>query len=236
MVNKRIYDLSCNEEEFNKAKPFYKNVLKESGYTTSLKYTIPYENNNKNSNRKILWFNPPFNQNVKTNICKIFIKLIKKRFPKDNKIYKIFDTNTTKLSYNCIPNMSRVIKQHNLHKQKYFHHHKPTKYVNITGEIQPAVHSTVNVLLETLFIKQFYQQPLILIHITAVVKISSFGTTNIQNHLATNIVKTIQNFLDLCGILEKGIHYDIPGVFLLMPQNKDMVQEDVMSVSQKSPS
>ena len=38
MINKRIYDLSCNEEEFNKAKPLYENALKGSGYTTSLKY------------------------------------------------------------------------------------------------------------------------------------------------------------------------------------------------------
>ena len=98
---------------FNKAKPLYKNALKESGYTTSLKYTTSYENNNRNSNRKILWFNAPFNQNVKTNICKIFIKLIKKRFPKDYKLYKIFGTNTTKLSYSCMPNMSSVLKQHN---------------------------------------------------------------------------------------------------------------------------
>ena len=37
MINKRIYDLPCNEEEFNEATPLYENALKESGYTTSLK-------------------------------------------------------------------------------------------------------------------------------------------------------------------------------------------------------
>ena len=113
MINKKIYDLSCNEEEFNKAKPPYKNALKGSGYTKSLKYTKPYENTNSNRNRKILWFNPPFSHNVKTNIGKIFIKLIKMHFPKDHKLRKIFNTSTIKLSYSCMPNMSSVIKQHN---------------------------------------------------------------------------------------------------------------------------
>ena len=99
MINKRIYDLSCHEEEFNKTKPLYENALKESGYTISLKYTKPYDNTNRNRNRKILWLNPPFGQNVKTNIVKIFIKLIKKHFPKDHKIHKIFTNNTNKMSY-----------------------------------------------------------------------------------------------------------------------------------------
>ena len=39
--------------------------------------------------------------------------------------------------------------------KKYFHHHSPIKYVNITGEIQPALHPTVNVLLKTLFITAY---------------------------------------------------------------------------------
>ena len=82
MINKRIYNLSCNKEEFNKAKPVYKNAVKESGYTTYLEHTTPYENTNRNRNQKILWFNPLFSQSIKTNIGKIFIKLIKKHFPK----------------------------------------------------------------------------------------------------------------------------------------------------------
>ena len=82
MISKRIYDLSCKEEEFTKAKPLYENAVKESGYTTSNKYIKPLENTNRNRNWKILWFNPPFSQNVKTNIGKIFIKLIKSIFPK----------------------------------------------------------------------------------------------------------------------------------------------------------
>ena len=32
MINKRLSDLSCNKEEFGKAKPLYEKSLHESGY------------------------------------------------------------------------------------------------------------------------------------------------------------------------------------------------------------
>ena len=38
MVNKRLSDLSCNEQEFNKAKPLYENALQDNGFNTSIKY------------------------------------------------------------------------------------------------------------------------------------------------------------------------------------------------------
>ena len=72
-INKIIYDLPCNKEEFNKTKPLYENGLKESGYITSLKYTTPYENTNRNRNQKIIWFIQHFSQNVKRNIRHYFI-------------------------------------------------------------------------------------------------------------------------------------------------------------------
>eukprot|EP00795_Rhopilema_esculentum_P006594 gene6594-biopygen8103 len=37
-INRRITDISCNESEFNKAKPIYENALKASGYPDTLKY------------------------------------------------------------------------------------------------------------------------------------------------------------------------------------------------------
>ena len=39
MINKRLSDLSCNEEEYEKPKPLYKAALNESGYNTTLTYT-----------------------------------------------------------------------------------------------------------------------------------------------------------------------------------------------------
>ena len=63
--------------------------------------------------RNIIWFNPSFTQNVKTNIGKIFLNLIKKHFPNHHRLHKIFNLNTIKLSYSCMSNMSSFIKQHN---------------------------------------------------------------------------------------------------------------------------
>ena len=36
MINKRLSDLSCNEEEYEKTKPLYETALNESGYKTTL--------------------------------------------------------------------------------------------------------------------------------------------------------------------------------------------------------
>ena len=113
MVNKRLSDLSGNEGEFNKAKPLYENALKDNGFNGSVKYAKDKAKSNRNKNRKIIWFNPPFSQSVKTNIGKTFIKLFKKNFPKHHKLKKIFNTNTLKLSYSCLKNISSIIKQHN---------------------------------------------------------------------------------------------------------------------------
>ena len=67
----------------------------------------------QNRKRKIIWSNPPFSKNVSTNIGKKFLNLINKHFPPQNKLHKIFNRNTLKLSYSCTKNMGRIIKSHN---------------------------------------------------------------------------------------------------------------------------
>ena len=77
MISKRISDISYNEGEFDKAAPVYNKALQESGYSK----TLVYQNEVKpkrNRNRKIIWFNPPYNKNVKTNVGKRFLELIDK--------------------------------------------------------------------------------------------------------------------------------------------------------------
>ena len=113
MINKRLSDLSCNEEEYEKAKLLYETALNESGYKTTLTYTKTTNVNNRNRARNIIWFNPACSQNVKTNIGETFLKLVKKHFPRGHKLYKIFNRNALKLSYSCMSSMSSVIKQHN---------------------------------------------------------------------------------------------------------------------------
>ena len=67
----------------------------------------------RNCSHNIIWFNPPFNKNVSTNVAKRFLNLIDEHFPKSNKLHAIFSRNTVKVSYSCTQNMSSMIKSHN---------------------------------------------------------------------------------------------------------------------------
>ena len=88
----------------------------KSRHTTKLTYTRPnHEQNNKRPKglHKIIWFNPPFNLDVSTNVAKIFLNLIEKHFPCSSKLHKVFNKSIVKVSYSCTQNMSQVIKGHN---------------------------------------------------------------------------------------------------------------------------
>ena len=54
----------------------------------------------------IIWYNPPDLTYLKTNISKIFFKLLNKHFPIGLKFYKIFNKNTVKLIYSSTKNMA----------------------------------------------------------------------------------------------------------------------------------
>ena len=72
-VNRRLSALSSNEEIFDSVKPVYQQALENSGYDYQLNFTPSNENPTKPRNRKrnILWFNPPYSRDVKTNVGKI---------------------------------------------------------------------------------------------------------------------------------------------------------------------
>ena len=72
MVNKRISDLSCDKDEFDKAKDVYELAFKENGHNATFKYEPTKQNSKRKRNRQrnILWYNPPYNLQVKTNIVK----------------------------------------------------------------------------------------------------------------------------------------------------------------------
>ena len=89
-----------------------------------MKFEAPVENARRNRNRKVIWFNPPYSLNVKTNIGKVFLnvkanigkvflKLIMKHLPRSHKFNKIFNLNTIKISYSSMPNVKNLVKQHN---------------------------------------------------------------------------------------------------------------------------
>ena len=160
IINKRIPDFSCNKEEIEKAKSVYETALKDSGHSLSMSFNNSNTRNaQRNRSRNVIWLNPPYNKNVKTNIGnggesrtaatsreelfviivngwkpltiitksstldvaavldpplgKLFIKFVRKHFPKNNKYRLIFNLNALKLSYCCTTNVGNFIKQHN---------------------------------------------------------------------------------------------------------------------------
>ena len=114
-INQRLSNISSDEEVFNKAAPAYQAALDKSGYTCKLRFTP------KNSTRKIrrprkrniTWYNPPFDMRVRTNLGKKFLCIVCECFPRGHALRPIFNCNTLKLSYSCMPNVKSTIDAHN---------------------------------------------------------------------------------------------------------------------------
>ena len=131
MVGARLSKLSCNTEEFTKVKPDYQEALKKSGHDQEIKYDVTSKKRRRRS-RKIIWFNPPYNMNVKTNIGKAFLFLVKKHFPPKHKYRSLFNKNTIKLSYSCMENVEQIIKKHN------------AKILKSTKKVEPETRKNCN--------------------------------------------------------------------------------------------
>ena len=76
--------------------------------------------------------NPPYNMNVKTNIGKAFLFLVKKHFPPKHKYRSLFNKNTIKLSYSCMENVEQIIKKHN------------AKILKSTEKVEPETRKNCN--------------------------------------------------------------------------------------------
>jgi hypothetical protein len=61
----------------------------------------------------VTWFNPPYSCNVKSNVGKDFLHLIDTAFPSNNPLHKLFNRQTVKISYRCMPSMAQAIAGHN---------------------------------------------------------------------------------------------------------------------------
>ena len=107
-INKRISTLSSD------AAPAYQNALGNSNFSHKLEYT-PHETQRprRNRQRNVVWFNPPFSKNVKTNIARSFLHLVDTHFPAGHKLHKIFNRNSVKVKYSCINNVRSIITNHN---------------------------------------------------------------------------------------------------------------------------
>ena len=113
-INKRLTSISSSKNVFDTAIPPYQKALDESGYSYKLTYKPqPAQKHNKNHQRRVIWYNPPWNSNVKTNLGRSFLNIVDRCFSKNNPLHKIFNRHTLKLSYSCMPNMKTIISSHN---------------------------------------------------------------------------------------------------------------------------
>ena len=61
----------------------------------------------------LTWYNPPFDMRVRTNLGKKFLRIVCECFPRGHALRPIFNRNTLKLSYSCMPNVKSTIDAHN---------------------------------------------------------------------------------------------------------------------------
>ena len=124
-ISKRLTSISCNKNVFDRNFDIYQTALKNSGFDGTIIYNdqseqannanIEEANQARKLKRAIIWYNPPYSMNVKTNIGKTFLKLLQKHFPPTHAMYTIFNKNKIKISYSCFPNMGSIISSHNKH-------------------------------------------------------------------------------------------------------------------------
>ena len=112
-INRRLSNISSDKDSFEAAIPPYQEALRISGYDYQLRFHPTPPTNKRTRHRNIIWFNPPYSANVTTNIGHRFLKLIDDCFPKENILSKIFNRNSLKLSYSCMPNIKSIIGAHN---------------------------------------------------------------------------------------------------------------------------
>ena len=113
-IESRLSSLSFSEEIFNDSVIPYHDALDKSVYKHKVNYkaNIDTASNKKQRKRHIIWFNPPYSKNVKTNRGRIFLNLMKNYFPPHHKFHKSFNKNRVKISYSCTRSMKTIINSH----------------------------------------------------------------------------------------------------------------------------
>ena len=116
IVGKRLNSISSSRDIFNQAKTFYESSLRASGYKNcSLEYQDESNSKKRKRTRKrnIIWYNPPWNASVETDIGKKFFELLERHFPERHRYRKIINRNSVKLSYACTENLKAIILKKN---------------------------------------------------------------------------------------------------------------------------
>ena len=120
-ISRRLSSVSSNKEMFDTEVAHYQKALKDAGYKNTLEYKeeiihgedMGHSGRRKQRSRTVIWYNPPYSSNVKTNVGKKFLTLLRKHFPPSSALYKLFNQKKVKLSYSCCPSMQTIISSHN---------------------------------------------------------------------------------------------------------------------------
>ena len=118
MIERRISSISSSKKEFDEAKGEYKEALEKAGYKSEMVYqgqeVVGKDRKRKRRRKKnVIWYNPPFSKNVKTNIGKVFFGLLQRNFPPKHPLHCLFNKKTVSLAYSTMPNMDAIVKAHN---------------------------------------------------------------------------------------------------------------------------
>ena len=136
MISKRISGLSSSEEVFEREKHIYDEALKNSGYTSKTQYIEENETpKKKKRQRNILWYVPPWNDQVSTPIGQLFLKLLDKHFPPGHPLHYHFNRQKVKVSYSCMSNVYGQISANNK-KILYPETQNQEKGCNCTGGVE----------------------------------------------------------------------------------------------------
>ena len=112
-INKRLSNISSDRRSFDSTVPPYQEALIKSGFDCNLAFSPQPPKPKRRRNRNAIWFNPPYSANVATDISRKFLQAVDECFPANHCLHKIFNRNTLKLSYSCMPNVHQIITAHN---------------------------------------------------------------------------------------------------------------------------
>ena len=113
MISKRLSDLSSSKDIFMSESPIYNEALRVAGYKEELEFHEHKSENRRQRKRKSVWFNPPYNDQVSTNVARKFLSMIDRHFPKGSPLGKFINRNNVKVSYRTCPNIKSTISGHN---------------------------------------------------------------------------------------------------------------------------
>ena len=143
-INQRLSKISSNQKSFDSSAHPYQEALRKSGYDHNLRYDPQPTRARRTRPRNVTWYNPPYSANVATDIGHKFLKAVHDCFPKHHPLNKIFNRNTLKLSYSCMPNVENIISVHNKAVLKKQIQVNETRIMNATVAKKVPVHYKEN--------------------------------------------------------------------------------------------